>query len=75
MKYIQINALLDLKKDEIIGIQRTDDTENCSVVTVAGTFSCSWPRTTLLKMLETDDGELKVKPAGNLFGVGQHFAG
>ena len=79
MKFIEINSNLKFRKEDIMGVERIDGTENCKILTYIGTYSCDWPFTTLMQFLEVEDSNINpptraVASKTNLWGA-QHFAG
>lgn len=76
MKFIGINKQITFRKENIIGVERTDETENCKIITSVGKFSCDWPYSTLMKFLETEDSaDIRVPVTKNNLWGAQHFAG
>ena len=80
MKYIDINSNLKFRKEDIMGVERIDGTENCKILTYIGTYSCDWPFSTLMQYLEVEDSNINTPKReipiakNNLWGA-QHFAG
>ncbi len=74
MKFIGINKHITFRKDEIIGVERIDETENCKVITSVGKFTCDWPYSSLMKMLDVEDSSTGGIDKTNLWGA-QHFVG
>lgn len=80
MKYIEISPLVNIKKDQIISVERIDDM-TCKVMTMVGAYESIYPAWRILMLLEKENIEevmLPVSPESpvgtNLWGS-QHFAG
>ena len=77
MDFIEINDEITFRKSDISGIQRIDK-DACNIITNTGSmYSCTWPYSTMVKLLQTSDSDNRVTSINktqNLWGA-QHFAG
>lgn len=80
MKFIQVNNDTNVRKEDIIAIERIDDM-TCKVITNIGAFESMYPSWRVLQLLEQPDIEENLSPLPeqtpnrvNLWG-NQHFAG
>lgn len=80
MKYIEVSPSVNIKKDEIISVERIDDM-TCKVMTMVGPYESIYPAWRILMLLEQPNIEENVLPGSpespsrtNLWGS-QHFSG
>lgn len=80
MKYLEVSPSVNIKKDQIISVEKIDDM-TCKIITNVGAYESIYPAWRVLMLLEQPDMEEKILPVQpespvgtNLWGA-QHFAG